>query len=236
MITLSTTAYEKDFRFTLNKNNWFYKIKNPLITKKIVIVNNIDNIDEFLILKKEFENDFEFYTSSEYVTQINESFNVLLSPADISHYYSIHHYTALLVNNNNYCFYVGPDCWIIGDDLSDYFQNSIYLLDTDETVKSTTLSWLEPEMLDDLGEHCQKEFDIQKTNDFFYFTKVFSDQVYFYKTDKFKKCDFTITDELHRFPSYGINSFEYRLTNHLIKNNNYRSIYKNKLYYIHKSF
>ena len=236
MITLSTSAYEKDFKSTLNKENWFYKVKNPLITKKIVIINNISSIDEFLILKKEFEKDFEFYFSSEYISQINDTFNVLLNPTDVSHHYSIHHYTAILVNNNNYCLHVSPDCLIVGDHLSDFFQNSILLLDTDDDVLTTTLSWLPPEKLDDLGNHCQKEFNIKKTNNFFYFTKVFSDQVYFYKVDKLKKCDFTITSSSHPFPTYGINSFEYRLTNHLIKKNNYRSIYKNKIYYIHKSF
>ena len=236
MITLTTSAYEKDFRFTLNKNNWFYKFKNPLITKKIVIVNNIGSMEEFSELKKEFENDFEFYTSSEYVTQINESFNVLLSPEDISHYYSIHHYTALLVNNNNYCFHVSPDCNIICENLSIFFEKSILLFNSDKNSISTTLSWVSPEMIDSVGKKEQSEYDNLKHNSDFFCSKNFSDQVYFYNVNRLKKVDFTNTKFLHPFPSYGINSFEYRLTNYMIVNHMYRGIFKNKSHYIHKSF
>ena len=55
MITLSTTVYEKNFKFVLNDQSWFYKYKSPLVTKKNVTINNIKNVDEFLELKKIFE-------------------------------------------------------------------------------------------------------------------------------------------------------------------------------------
>jgi hypothetical protein len=236
MITLSTSAYEKDFKFTLNKNNWFYKIQNPLITKKIVIVNNIDSIDEFLILKKEFENDFEFYTSSDYITEIHNTFNVLMSSTDTPYYYSIHHYTALLVNNDNYCFHVSPDCKIICENLSEFFEKSILLFNSDKNSISTTLSWVPPEMSDIVGKNEQSGYDNSKHNDDFFCSKNFSDQVYFYNVNRLKKVDFTNTKSLHPFPSYGINSFEYRLTNYMIVNHMYRGIFKNKSHYIHKSF
>lgn len=237
MITLSTSVYEKDFKFTLNKNNWFYNFKSPSISKKIVIINNINNIDEFLLLKKEFENDFEFYYSSEILSDINKTFNLNIDISEPSYYYSVHHYSTIIVNTiNEYTFHVSSDCIIHSDNFEEFFNKSIDILNSDETVITTTMSWLTPENINSLGEHCQKEFNIQKTNDNFYFTKVMSDQVYFYKTEKLKKCDFTNTNYLHPSPIYGINSFEYRLTNYFITNNKYRALYKNKSYYTHKSF
>jgi hypothetical protein len=236
MITLTTSVYEKDFRFVLNKENWFYNYKNDLITKKIVIINNINNIDEFLLLKKEFENDFEFYYSSDYIDKIHKTFNVLLSPQDISHYYSIHHYTSLLVNENEYGFHVSADCSIVGENLSDFFENSIELFNVDESVKSTTIFWVAPEFMESVGKNEEDYHNIQKRHEKFYFSHVFSDPVYFYKKSTLSKCDLTYTTQLHPCLPYAVNSFEYRLTNYYISQNIYRAVYKSNLYFIHKSF
>jgi hypothetical protein len=237
MITLSTTVYEKDFKFVLNKESWFYKFQNPLVTKKNVIINNINNIDEFLELKKTFENEFEFFYSKEFIDEINKTFNVGINPEEKSYYYSVQHYTNALVNNQNkFTFYVGPDCAIFSNGLSDYFNNSIKLLESNQDIISTTLPWVEPEMADNVGNHEQNFFNITKRNEKFYMSKIFSDQVYFINTDKIKNFDFTITQKLHSIPEYGINGFEFRLTNNLIQNNNYRAIYKGEAYYKHESF
>jgi hypothetical protein len=237
MVTLTTTVYEKDFRLVLNKNSWYYNIDNPLITKKIIIINNINSTEEFLKLKNEFEDVFEFYYSNEYVDKINETFNLNINLTEKSYYYSVHHYTNLIVNKiNKFLFQVSSDCSIISDDLSDFFENSMLLLDLDESVITTTLPWTVPEISDSVGKEEQKTTGKLKSHDNFYFSDVFSDQVYFCDITKLKKCDLSITKQLHPFPSYGINSFEYRLTNHLKTNDNYRAIYKTKTYYIHKSF
>jgi hypothetical protein len=237
MITLSTTVYEKDFKIILNKESWFYKYQNPLITKKNIIINNINNNEEFLKLKKEFETDFDFFYSNEYIDKINKTFNVSINPHDKSYYYSVQHYTNVLINNQNkFTFYVGPDCNIFSDNLLDYFNDSIKILESDSEIISTTLPWVKPEMVDTIGNHEQNIFNIDKKNDKFYMSKIFSDQVYFINTDKIKNTDFTITQYLHSFPEYVINGFEFRLTNNLILNNNYRAIYKSDSHYIHESF
>jgi hypothetical protein len=237
MVTLSTTVYEKDFKFVLNKESWFYKYQNPLVVKKNVIINNINNIDEFLELKKTFEKHFEFFYSNEFVDEINKTFNISITPDEKSYYYSVQHYTNALINKENkFSFYVGPDCVISSNDLSDYFNDSINLLESDHDIISTTLPWVEPQIVDTLGNHEQDFFNITKRNDKFYMSKIFSDQVYFINTDKIKKIDFTITQSLHPIPEYGMNGFEFRLSNNLIQNNNYRAIYKGGLHYKHESF
>lgn len=154
-----------------------------------------------------------------------------------SYYYSVQHYTNALVNSQNkFTFYVGSDCTIFSKDLSNYLNDSIELLESNQDIISTTLPWVEPEMADSVGNHEQNLFNITKRNDKFYMSKIFSDQVYFINTDKIKNFDFTITERLHPIPEYAGNCFELRLTNNLIRNNNYRAIYKGKSYYKHKSF
>ena len=138
MVTLTTTVYEKDFRFVLNKESWFYNYKNDLITKKNVIINNISNVEEFLILKKEFENDFDFFYSNEYIDTINQTFNLNVNINEPSYYYSVQHYTNILINNNNYSFYVGADCTIVSKDLVTFLNKSIDLLKLKQSIMSTT--------------------------------------------------------------------------------------------------
>ena len=237
MITLSTTVYEKNFKFVLNDQSWLYKYKSPLVTKKNVTINNIKNVDEFLELKKIFEEEFEFFYSKEFIDEINKTFNVSMDPDEKSYYYSVQHYTNSLINNKNkFTFYVGADCTIFSKDLSDYLSDSIELLESNQDIISTTLPWVEPEMADSVGNHEQNLFNITKRNNKFYMSKIFSDQVYFINTDKIKNFDFTITEQLHPIQEYGGNCFEARLTNNLIRNNNYRAIYKGESYYKHKPF
>jgi thymidine kinase len=87
------------------------------------------------------------------------------------------------------------------------------------------------------GEHEQNFHNILKRNDKFYFSKVFSDQLYFYDIEKIKNVDFTIDENYHPFPAYGEGcNFEKKLTNFFLKNDYYRVIYKTNDYYKHVSF
>jgi hypothetical protein len=250
MVTLTTTVYEKDFRFVLNKESWFYNYKNNLITKKNIIINNITNVEEFLTLKKEFENYFDFYYSSDYVDRINQTFNLNININEPSYYYSVQHYTNVLINPNNFSFYVGADCTIVSDNITKFIDESIKILNSKDYILSTTLSWCEhwkktsvpneiPQEVTCVGEWEQintPSYTEDKALNDFWCCGGFSDQVYFIDTNKIKKADFTITEHLRQFPNYGINSFEFRLTNHYIINNKYRAIYKGDSHYIHNSF
>jgi hypothetical protein len=236
MINLVTTVYEKDFKFVLNKKNWFHNFNNPLILNKIVIINNIKSLNEFEKLREEFKDVFIFYYSEEFLNKSNDLFKIGIDKNHKYYYYSIQHYTNIVLSENDgkYVFYVGPDCNIKSENLTDFFNNSIEILNKDDSVISTTLPWCDN--FDSVGNHEQNFFKIDKKDEKFYFSKIFSDQVYFTKIEKIKNIDFSIIESLHDFPDYSVNSFEYRLTNFLIKNNNYRSIFKTKDYYIHKSF
>jgi hypothetical protein len=234
MITLITTVYEKDFEHILNTDSWFFNYTNELITKKIILINNIQNLDKFNYLKEKFYNDFEFYYTEDYIDTINKTFKLNVNKNEKSYYYSVQHYCTLLLSQTNYIFYVGPDCKIYSENLINFFENSIKTMSTDDDIIVTTLFWDKLNLLEQTVKH--EEATITKKNDVFFLSKIFSDQVYFISKNKGLSIDFTNENELHQFPQYGINSFEYRLTNYLITNKKYRGIIKDNSYYIHKSF
>lgn len=234
MITLVTTVYEKDFEFVLNTDSWFFNYTNELITKKIVLINNIQNLNKFNSLKEKFKDYFDFFYTEDYIDTINETFKLNVNKNEKSYYYSVQHYCALILSQTNYIFYVGPDCKIYSEDLTDFFTYSMEAINDDDDIISTTLFWDDLKILPQTIEH--EEALITKKHDKFFLSKIFSDQVYFVSKNKCLVVDFTNETQLHQFPFYGINSFEYRLTNYLITNKKYRGIIKNNSYYIHKSF
>jgi len=234
MITLITTVYEKDFEHVLNFDGWFFNYSHDLITKKIVLINNIESLDRFNLLKEKFNKHFDFYYTNQYLDEINERFNLNVNQNEKSYYYSVQHYCGLLLSKTKHIFYVGPDCEIHSEDLSDFFKKSIKTFDNDDDIISTTLFWADLNFLPETIKH--EEATIDKKHDDFYLSKIFSDQVYFISKNKGMSVDFTNDSPLHNFPQYGVNSFEYRLTNYLITNKKYRGIIKNNSYYIHKSF
>lgn len=234
MISLCTTIYEKDFDIVLNKKSWFYNFNHDLIDQKNIFINNIQSIDKFIKLKEEYKNDFVFFPSLNYIDSINDKLNIKISSGDKSFFYSIQHFTQLITSTNKFTFYVGPDCNISNNILDDYFLNSIDILQNEYDVLSTTIPW-HPDFYDlKVGEHEQQ--GINKYNNKFYYSKVFSDQVYFIDNRKLQNINFNILENLHDIPIYAINSFEFRITNFLIKHNYFRAIYKTNNYYTHKSF
>lgn len=234
MITLVTTIYEKDFEYILNTNSWFFNYTNDLISNKIILINNVQNLDKFNPLKEKFDKDFDFYYTEDYIDIINDTFNLNINKNEKSYYYSVQHYCSLILCQTNYLFYVGADCKIHSDNLTDFFQNSIKTINNDDDIISTTIFWNDLNLLSQAVRN--EELTITKKNDTFYLSKIFSDQVYFISKNKVLLIDFTNENNLHTFPDYAINSFEYRLTNYLITNKKYRGIIKNGSYYIHKSF
>jgi hypothetical protein len=234
MITLITTVYEKDFEYVLNFDGWFFNYSHVLITKKIVLINNIVSLDKFNLLKEKFDKHFDFYYTDKYLDEINERFKLNVNKNEKSYYYSVQHYCGLLLSKTNYVFYVGPDCKIYSEDLSDFFKKSIKIINDDNDIISTTLFWDDLKFLPETIKH--EEAIIDKKLDDFFLSKIFSDQVYFMSKINGMLIDFTNDSQLHNFPEYGINSFEYRLTNYLITNKKYRGVIKNNSYYIHNSF
>jgi len=237
VIILTTTLYEKNFRQVLNPDNWFFKVKSPLISKKLFIVNNINSKEEFDAIKNQIQDKVEFVYSDDIWKEAVSTFKCDLHQGEISYWYSIQYFCALhiaLQEKIKYVFNVGSDCKMSDLEIDDYLRDSAFILDKDPSVLLTTIPWSD-EDFDETGQHEQNIYNIEKRHDLFWFSKVVSDQVFFSSPEKFLNTNFNIKSDLHPFPGYGGNSFEKRLCNHLITSDCYRAIYK-KYSYFHKSF
>jgi len=234
MITLVTTLYEKNFRHILNYDNWFIKYENPLISKKLFIVNNIDSVEEFNKLKSN-HNNVLFIESAKYIDRVNSSFNIIIDVNDVSYKYSIQHYLSIILDDDNpYVLQVGSDCEI-KEEIETYIVESINLLNNNDKILSTTIPWA-PNATE-IGIHEEKFFNIKNSVENFYMSKIFSDQFFLSNKKRvLNNVDFSDIRDLHNFPTYGGNSFEKIFTNTLISKDFYRAIYKTNNYYTHKSF
>lgn len=231
MITLSTIVYEGNFRKLLKPDSWFLNYNSKYISKKRLNVNNIQSIEEFESLLKDINNDIEVNYVSNKSEEANEYFKLNTDINTHGYNYIMPYFSDLLTIDTEYIFNVASDCQ---DDIvvyDDFFEHSIKILNEDEDVMVTTLPW--SKSFSSVGELEQDGGNIQKRNDHFWFSKAMSDQVFIAKVDKLKKCDFTITLNLHPYPGYGGFSFELRLGNYIMLNNKYRAMFKTDGYYLH---
>ena len=236
-MVLATTIYEKNFRQVLTDDNWFFKVDNTLISKKVCIVNNINSREEFNELKQRLEHRAEFVYCDDIWLEAVSAFNCDLHPRETSYRYSIQYFCALyfaLTQNIKYVLNVGADCRMSDLEIEDYIIESASLLDSDPSVLLTTIPWSEGNF-EETGNHEQDTYHITKRHDLFWFSKVVSDQVFFSSPHKLQEVDFNIKENLHSFPAYGGDSFEKRLCNYLISSDCYRAIYKKYSYY-HNSY
>lgn len=243
MITLYTSVYEKNIVNVL-LDGWFVNYKNDLITKKVVVVNNVVNWALYNELKQHHQ-DIEFVHHSDYVDQINAAFGVNLDSSKAEYYYSVQQYVSLLVETGNkFVFYVGSDCKIVSSDLTPFLQKSINLINNNPDVITTTLPWFDATKSEwyDIEEDLAKSwYNPSKPGTYksidpeFCSSVIFSDQVWVGNIAKLKTCDFTDSRDLYGFPPYAGNSFEKRLANYFMTHNKYRALYRTSDHYIHKS-
>jgi hypothetical protein len=240
---LTTNIYEKSFReFLRNRGNDFFQLNNKLF-KKIITVNNINSVslDEFNRLVEDVKTehpDISFVFSRDYKDICNETFRINLSESNPSYLYSIHNYTSLYLgieSGLDFVLTIGADCKFSSLDIGGFIDKSIYEIEKDPSLLSTTLFWSTNK--EEIGKHEESIYPPDHFSDFFYLSKVMSDQVFFCSSKKILNVvDFNIDEVLHPYPSYGHGGFENRLCNFMIKNNYYRGIFKGDVYYSHHSF
>lgn len=243
-ILLTTNLYEKSFRsFLTNLSNDFFLVDSKHIRKKIISINNLnpESFGEFVNLKKEVERKFplvDFVFTSEYREKCSDLFKVRLSEDDISYFYSIHNYTSLYLgieSGIDFVLTIGADCKLSSLNIDSYIQKSIDEIKKDQFLLSTTLPWAE-EFLE-TGNHEENLYPIDHRSDFFYLSKVMSDQIFLCSSKKILSVvDFNINEILHPYPGYGHGGFENRLCNFMIKKNYVRGIFKGQIYYKHQSY
>jgi hypothetical protein len=234
MVTLTTIIYEGNFRNILREDSWYMNFTSKYITKKRLNVNNISEISEFNNLVEKMKDkgfDFEIVYVDNFINDVNNFFNLNINKQTLGYNYTAPFFVDVLTINTPYIFNINSDSqhYLFIDD--SFLEDSIKIMD-DEDVIITTVPWTDyffDENGNSVGLHEEKNNNKRDQN--FWFSDVMSDQLYFSKIDKLKKCDFTNTQHLHPFPSYGGYSFEFRLCNYLKLNKKYRGIYKGNNFY-----
>lgn len=198
MITLTTIAYEKNFEQILHPDSWFMKYNSPLVTNKLVVINNVDSKDRL----KELIKGVNVLYVDQWKEEAKKFFNVPIYEHTLGYYYTIPYFVLLFRVSTPYVFNVSSDC--IVDFKDDFLTDSIKELKKPDVIATT------------LPEN-------DKTD---YYTKVFSDQVFFADVAKLRKADYNTTYGGDFSPHYGGNSFERRLSCYMHNYERLRWIYK----------
>jgi hypothetical protein len=178
MITLTTSIYEGNYK----ELDWFLNFSHPLVTNKLLIVNNLN------------DRRIDGLYSDDCIEEINREFKISTSPKTVGHYYSVHHYAALLKCPTPYLLSVSTD--------STYKYNDDFITKGLEALK-------DPKIL----------AHIAGTS-----TKVMCDHVWLADVKRLKSIDFNTTFKGDFTPAYGGESFEKRISCYLHNSDNKLSI------------
>lgn len=243
MITLSTIIYEGNYIDFL-KSNWFFEFESKFITDKLIVVNNLELNDNFILMINELKTKYEFSLSyvSDTIDLVKSFFNLDIDESAIGYWYTIPYFVAINSTKTKYLLNVATDCMSDIKISDDFLKKSINELDK-EYCSSSMISWVKKNRLINgvtVGENENIETfrlleRIFQSSEFFSYTYGFTDQFFLSKVDNLKNIDYNIDGPniIYQGPAYGGNSFEKRVVAYQIKNNKYNCVFKGEDYFIH---
>jgi len=239
MITLNTTIWDGDFDSVLDETSWFFCYQHPLVTEKMLTVNNIrpENKDRLLskIKKIQEKHSVKIVWVDEKKEEAKKFFNIDINEKTLGYYYTIQYFVFILECKTPYIFNVSADCDVYFED--DFLKDSIEILEKDPYAITTTLPW---SIDTSVGQHEENEMFriIHKKMPLlekFYYSIGFSDNTFIGNIEKLKKINYNLDHPLAQyFPLYGGNCFEKRVCSYFLHTESYRLIYK-KYHYIHNT-
>lgn len=213
MISMTMIVWEKNYEKVLT-HHWFLEYKSPLVKEKILLINNVDNIERLQELAK--GKDLRLvYIKDRWKTAV-KFFNLNMDEKTKGYYYTIPYFVALLCAKQPYLFNVADDLEVKFSD--DFLKDSIKELDNND-VLSTTVQFGE----DELHSRIEKKWESDK----FYHANSMTDCLFIGKVDTLKNLDYNEYAEVD-YPLYSGNSFDKRIRMYMINHNKFRGIYKNK--------
>jgi len=231
MFDLFTILYEGNYKSFFDEKKWFWTFKNKNLNNKILIINNLNNIDDFNNKVKSFEKTFEFKVV--HVTKKTfDKFDVDYSKFRTASIYSLPYFTMIESCESEFLFCVNEDCMSDIHISEEYIKNSIKILKSDKNSFFTTVSWSNTENTG-LLEMLNCNLSHHETK-FFYPTNSFSDQLFFCDIRKTKSINFNSKHHLYLGPKYCENMcFEKKVMDFFKTYGKYRMVYKGKDYYKH---
>lgn len=223
MITLSTIVWEGNFRQVLNPSSYFMQYEG----EKVLVVNNV--LSEIELIGLLLGTEFQVLSVKQYAEEAKKFFKLEIDESTKGYWYTIPFFVLLLKCKTKYLLNVSDDCEVNFE--KDFIENSKKELKNPEVI-TTTLEW---------GEGVGKHESVKESGNFYY-SKGFSDQVFFTEVKILQNIDYNINDDWDYYGMaaqgsgavyHGGNSFERRLATFMKHNNKFRAIYK-KYNYKHK--
>lgn len=213
MISMTMIVWEKNYEKVLT-DHWFLTYQSPLVKEKILLVNNVDNIEH---LKKLAEGkDLKLVYVKDHWRSATKFFNLNMDEKTKGYYYTIPYFVALLSAKQPYLFNVADDLEVKFDDR--FLEDSIKELENSD-ILTTTVQFGENEL------HSKMEKKWESDN--FYHANSMTDCFFVGKVDTLKNLDYNEYAEVD-YPLYSGNSFDKRIRMYMINHNKFRGIYKNK--------
>jgi hypothetical protein len=259
MITLTTILYEGNFRFHLKENPWFRNFKSKYITKKRLLVNNLESTQEFGDILNNLYNpeEVELVYVSDYADEVIDFFKLNINEGDLGYNYTVPYFVNIYTCTTPYFFNVSSDCCVDICVKDSFFEKSIRLLGADNDYVVTTLqteknwstygypsftSW-ESEQIHGKGVTCQGEweqinipgFTKEQELEDFWCSATFWDGIFLANTNKLKSIDYQESFGYNSIqavaPYGGRGAFENRIADYLMYKNVHRAMLKSKTQY-----
>lgn len=212
MISMTMIVWEKNYKKVLT-DHWFLTYKNPLIKEKILLVNNVDNIEHLKELAK--GKDLRLVYVKDHSKEAVKFFNLNMDEKTKGYYYTIPYFVAILQAKGEYLFNVADDLEVkFGND---FLEDSLKELE-DTDILATTIQIGESDLV--------SKGEAKKDSDKFYHADSMTDCLFISPIQRLKGIDYNQYAEVD-FPLYSGNSFDKRIRMYMTNNNKYRAIYKN---------
>lgn len=241
MITLSTILYEKNFSNFFDHENWFWKFQNSLVTNKMIVINNLSSINDFIKISSEWKKnyDFKIFFVSDYENEAKKKFNLNLDKNNNGYVYTMPYYVMFINTKTEYILNVATDC--MGDIVmeNEFIVDSINELKNNIKCLVTTLPWVKNNVSQNgvtCGEHEMITYGLSMyETENFHPSYGFSDQVFLTSIKNMEESDFNCPDSGKYFgPIYcGGICFEKKMIDYFSFSNKFRFIYNKNNYYIH---
>lgn len=263
MITLTTILYEGNFKFHLKENPWFREFKSKYITKKRLIVNNLQSTQELEIILNDLYDpkEIELIYVSDHAEKVIDYFKLSIKEGDLGYNYTVPYFVNIYTCTTPYFFNVSSDACVDICVKDSFFEKSIHLLGQDNKYIVTTFpcdkDWVlygyppltphESKIIYSNGLTCQGEWEQFNVPGFkkeqeledFWCGVTFWDGVFLAHTKKLKSINYQEcygANHIQAISPYGgRGAFENRIADYLMYNNTYRLMTKSKSQYANHS-
>lgn len=252
-ITLVSTLYEGNFKQHLKENPWFRQFKSKYITKKRLIINNLESTQELEDILNELydPSEVEIVYVEDHANRVIEKYKLNIDSNHPAYNFCVPYFVNIDTCETPYFFNVSTDCCIDIHIDDDYFVKSIDLLENHPEYSVKGLATIpshckySPDKsmehpTHEVGEWGQMNcigYTEERSLEHFWVCNLFSDQVFVGKVNNFKKVNWNEGMGAYNLmprDRAGNEAFECKVSDYLRYSDCFIPLYKSKTtYFIH---